>query len=89
MSPGALGYRYGAELGLDALIVGAVSMGQVLSQEAIAELRNGAASKFPVTAADLMSDLQGKALGDALKRLEDRWVQSGFTLSRETLLSEG
>lgn len=30
---------------------------------------------------------QGKALGDALKSVEDKWVKSGFTLKRDALLA--
>jgi poly(A) polymerase len=33
-----------------------------------------------------MPDLQGPALGDALKTLEARWIASGFALGRDALL---
>ena len=37
-------------------------------------------------ARDLLPDLQGPALGVAVKKLEADWIASGFTLSREELL---
>lgn len=46
--------------------------------------------EFPVQGQDLLDrGLQpGKDLGNTLKTLEDRWVESGFELSREELLSD-
>lgn len=43
---------------------------------------------FPVSGADLkaLGHQPGPAFGDALKSLEDAWLASGFTLSREALL---
>lgn len=44
--------------------------------------------EFPIKAQDLMARgmHEGKALGDRLKALEVTWEESGYTLSRETLL---
>lgn len=44
---------------------------------------------FPVTGADLISHgvKPGPAMGALLKALEDRWIASGFTSSREALLT--
>ncbi|RDD96216.1 CCA tRNA nucleotidyltransferase [Paracoccus pantotrophus] len=50
------------------------------------ELARGAGAKFPLTARDLMPDLSGPALGEALRRAEDAFVESDFTLPREALL---
>lgn len=42
---------------------------------------------FPITAADLMArGIEGAALGTALRALEQRWEESGYTLSKEALL---
>jgi len=89
MSPGALGYAYGFEVGRDALLVFAATMGQHFEEVAIKELEKGAKAEFPVRSSDLMDQLEGKALGDALRRLEREWIDSGFTLSRKELLSKG
>jgi poly(A) polymerase len=47
--------------------------------------------KFPVSGGDLIARgwAPGAALGEALKRLESRWIESRFTLSREALLDPG
>jgi len=37
-------------------------------------------------AADLMPDYQGPALGKRLAELEDRWIASGFSLTKAQLL---
>lgn len=45
--------------------------------------------KFPLGGADALSaGLKGPAIGQALGRLEEAWIASGFTLSREALLSQ-
>lgn len=45
--------------------------------------------RFPVTGTDLvrLGLRPGKALGAELDRLEQLWIESGFTLDRETLLA--
>jgi poly(A) polymerase len=44
--------------------------------------------KFPVSGGDLVARgwAPGAALGEALRRLESRWIESRFSLSREALL---
>ncbi|MGR3514743.1 MAG: CCA tRNA nucleotidyltransferase [Paracoccaceae bacterium] len=89
LSPAEAGYRHGADVGRDAVLILAASLGQPVVQDALESVERGAAAEFPVKAADLMDQYAGKELGDALKRLEARWVSSDFTLSRTALLSEG
>ena len=48
-----------------------------------AEIARGAAAVFPLRAADL--DLEGPALGAALKRLEAAWIASDFALDADEL----
>lgn len=45
--------------------------------------------RFPVTGKDLLArgESEGEALGETLRALEARWIDSGFTLSKEELLS--
>ncbi len=83
------GYRHGDEIGRDIVLVTAALMEQPLTADALADVVRGATFEFPVKAADLMPALEGKALGEVLKRLEDRWIKSGFTLSKSELLSLG
>jgi len=50
------------------------------------DLDQGAKARFPVTAADLMPEYSGPALGERLQALERRWIESNFTLTRDDLL---
>jgi len=49
----------------------------------------GAQSTMPVSAADLMPDLAGPALGERLKVLQTRWLASDLRLSKAALLQSG
>lgn len=85
----AAGYFLGGDTGRDTVVVGAALSGQPLSRNSLEDVRRGASAKFPVSAGDLMPGLKGKPLGDRLKELENKWVESEFTLTRDTLLGNG
>lgn len=78
-----IAYRHGADMGRDAALVVAASLGQSPDLDAIAQ---AAHQIMPITAADLMPALSGPALGAALKQAEARWIASGFTLTKAELL---
>jgi len=86
---GALGYRHGARAARDVLLLRAALLEQPLDPDTLAAADAGASSIFPVTAADLMPDYLGAALGARLKLLEERWIASGFALTKGDLLKEG
>jgi len=86
-SEAALGYRYGAEAARDTVLIRAATLGQDIPAFCWNRVEFGAAQRFPIAAADLMPGLQGAALGARLKALEDRWIASGFSLTREALLA--
>ena len=85
-TPAALGWQLGADLGLDAILARAATLGTPPPEGWQADVTRGAGAAFPVTAADLMPALQGPALGQRLKALEAKWLASNLTLSREDLL---
>ena len=84
---GELGYRLGAVQALDALLLRAALLEQPVLSNLETEVALGANAVFPVKARDLLPDIKGPALGAALKRLEDGWIASGFSFSREELLA--
>ncbi|WP_296425327.1 CCA tRNA nucleotidyltransferase [Yoonia sp.] len=86
LAPGALGYRFGLQIAMDALAVRAASLGREIDPDAAEAAKTGAGEVFPLKAADLMPEIQGAALGKALKDAENRWIASGFTLTRADLL---
>ncbi|MCC6864001.1 MAG: CCA tRNA nucleotidyltransferase [Rhodobacteraceae bacterium] len=85
-SPAALGYRLGAALGADAVLVRAVLLEHALPEGWQTEVERGANAKMPVTAGDLISNVQGLALGKRLKEIERRWLASDLRARRDELL---
>ena len=85
--PEVLGYRIGADAGRDVLLLRAAMSGQAMPEAWQHGLARGATARFPVTSADLRPAFSGPALGQRLHALEERWIASGFRLSREQLLA--
>lgn len=86
--PAVLGYRIGGQQAGDAVLLRAALMGSLLPADAPGQIAKGAAATFPVKPRDLMPARSGPALGAALKRLEARWIASGFALTRDELLRD-
>lgn len=87
LEPGEAGFRLGAETALNGMLVLAASTGHLVDPAAILAAVGAAKQRFPITAADLMPDLNGVELGKTLDRLEQQWIDSGFSLDRATLLA--
>lgn len=87
LSAAALGWKLGGALAEDVVLCRAAVLEMPLPSGWSAEIQRGVASKLPVTAADLMPDLQGAALGARLKQIESRWLASDLRLSRGDLLT--
>ena len=81
-----LGYRH-KDTAEDSYLVRQASMGQPLDPEELAVLHHAVQQSFPVKAADLMPEFTGAALGELLRKLEADWIASGFTMSRDDLIS--
>ncbi|TCP61111.1 poly(A) polymerase [Rhodovulum bhavnagarense] len=86
--PAVLGYRIGAAQALDAVLLRAALMEMPPPADARDAIARGAMATFPVKPRDLMPALSGPALGAHLKRLEARWIVSGFALTRDALLAD-
>jgi poly(A) polymerase len=85
-SAGELGYRHGADLGVAILVLRSALLEMPFDPAEAESARQAARKRFPVTPHDLMPDYSGPALGQRLSDLEQRWIESGFTLGREDLL---
>ncbi|MCG7520437.1 CCA tRNA nucleotidyltransferase [Ruegeria sp. Ofav3-42] len=81
-----LGFRYGREGGLHETLLRCAFLEQPWTEVMRDDLSAGAAATFPISAADLIPEFTGPALGRKLAELESKWIASGFTLSREDLL---
>ena len=79
-----VGYRLGLTEGLFAMVLRSALLEAPLS--GLDEVRVGAAAKFPLRASDLPG-LEGAALGQRLRQMEQRWIESGFTLTKADLLA--
>lgn len=85
-----LAYRFDPDTAENAQLIRSATLGKPLDKGALsAEVQRGSRARFPVRAHDLMPGHHGPALGDRLKELEERWIASGFTLSKDELLAGG
>lgn len=81
-----LGYRF-PDVAEDVHLIRSAKMGTSIDPVDFDAIERGKQQVFPVKANDLMPDYSGPALGAMLRTLEDRWIVSDFTLSKEQLLS--
>ncbi len=82
-----LAYRLGRETARSILLCRAALFEQPLADSFETDLTLGSEADFPVKADDLMPEYQGKALGDTLRELEVKWIESQFALTRVELLA--
>ncbi|SFC78127.1 CCA tRNA nucleotidyltransferase [Tropicimonas isoalkanivorans] len=82
-----LGYRLGAHDGVAAVLLHSALLGVAPARTALDDLRRGAKAECPIAARDLMPRFRGSEIGRELKARERRWIDSGFTLTREELLA--
>ncbi len=85
--PGELGYRLGQDAAESVMAIRSAQQGHSLPEADIRAATGGAKAQFPLKAADLADQASGPALGQALAVAERRWIDSGFTLTREDLLA--
>ncbi|MAM63417.1 CCA tRNA nucleotidyltransferase [Maritimibacter sp. UBA3975] len=85
-TPAALGYKLGKARARDVVLMNAALLESPPHPRDLKEIAHGARAQFPVVAGDLIPDHEGAALGAKLKELEDRWIASGFELTRDDLL---
>lgn len=88
MTTSEMAYRHGADAALSVMLLRSAMFEQPLPVGLEQDIEKGATAEFPIKPADLMPDYQGKALGDRLRLLEEKWISSGFTLGRDPLLKE-
>ena len=87
MGIGELSYRFGAILAESILLLRAAQFETQPHSVELEAITRGAEAHFPIKAQDLDPALKGAALGTTLKRLEQRWIDSGFRLSKLDLLN--
>jgi poly(A) polymerase len=85
-SPEELAYRLGGDEARNVVLVTAAMLEKPLPTNLEADLAKGAGAVFPIRPHDLMPGYEGPALGARLQDLEDAWIASGFSLTRDDLL---
>ncbi|KXF88699.1 CCA tRNA nucleotidyltransferase [Phaeobacter inhibens] len=84
--PATLAYHHGVSKARNVMLLRSALFEAPIAPDLETEITKGAAAVFPLSAKDLMPDLQGPALGVALKSLQKDWIRSGFMLDRDALL---
>ena len=87
LTAAALGWKLGLDNAQDVILCRAALLEMPLPAHWQRDIARGAASVFPVTAADLMPALQGAALGGRLREIEVRWLASDLALDKAALLA--
>jgi len=86
-APEVAAVEHGAVRATDAILLRAALLEQPLPDGWQNDISTGAEARFPLGAADLLVDYgEGPALGAALARLKQSWIDSRFKLTREDLL---
>ena len=80
-------WRGGANLAWDVVLVKAALTGSPPSPDIADRIHTALQAEFPLSAADLMPDIKGPALGEALSRAETAWIASEFALDRAALIA--
>lgn len=80
-------YRNGADVARQVFAMRAAISEQPPDIASLEPVQAAADAKFPISAADLIPAFQGRALGEKLRELEQRWIASGFTLTADDLLA--
>ena len=81
-----LSYRYNEKLALDTILVRSSLHGTEPSEDIFSRIKVGSVAKFPIKSDDLAEYFSGPKLGEMLAYLEQKWIDSDFTLSKERLL---
>lgn len=81
-----LAYEHGADVARNMMLLRSALLEMPKSPELETEISVGSQAVFPITAQDLMPDLNGAALGSALRQLKADWIASGFSLDKAALL---
>lgn len=87
LTPAALGWRLGPVEAADILLCRAALFSQPLPMDWHNQIERGCHAQIPVTAADLMPALNGPALGEKLRLIEQRWLASDLMLTKAQLLA--
>lgn len=79
-------WRHGKDIAWSVILIRHAMSEQPLPRDTAQAIQNAADADFPLKAKDLIEHLSGPALGAALRRAENAWIESNFLLSQDSLL---
>ena len=82
-----LSYRYNDKVALDIILVRSSLNSTEFVDSVFSRIKLGSAAKFPIKSVDLVEYFSGQKLGEMLSCLEQKWIESDFTLNKEMLMS--
>ena len=80
-------FENGAEIATQAYLIRCAIAESLPDVSYVEQLTSAEQQRFPIVAANLMPAYQGPALGIRLAQLKTAWIASGFTMSKEELIS--
>lgn len=83
--PAEIAWRHGPETAWQVALIRSASLASPLAPDLAQEIGKGAAATFPLSAKDLMPELDGPALGKALAEGERLWIASDFQMDAGAL----
>lgn len=84
---GEIAFRHGLDAAWSVTVLRSAIFETHVPNNASVMIADAANAKFPITATDLMPGLKGAALGAALRRLEQVWIASDFTMTASDLMT--
>ena len=84
--PAEIAWRCDAETAWSAVLVQQAISGLPVPDGISGAIDTGAGADFPISARDLMPELSGLAIGEALAKMERAWIDSDFALTHRELL---
>lgn len=87
LSPAALAWKFGVTVAQAVVLCRAALLESPLPSAWLHQIERGAIAIFPVEAKDLMPGFSGKALGERLREIEERWLASDLKLGKAALLA--
>ncbi len=80
-------WRFGGEVALSVELLRGAGFAAPLPADLEERIARGAQAVLPVSGGDLVGRFEGAEIGRRMAEIERRWIASGFTATREDLLS--
>lgn len=83
-----MAYRHGAALARSVHFGRFIQGKGIIDNDFLNQIERAQNHQFPVNGSDLPKSIQGKKMGELLKKMEQAWILSGFRMSKKELLDK-